>query len=175
MFAQYPTVAVTRTRDQLFPGWRRNPPRREYATSAATASSSSSSSSQVPTPAPTGAAAGSSIGTATARYTAYIGLGTNLGARPGNLNDAVSRLDRALQAAGGRVVETSWMYESEAMYHQDQDKFLNAAVKVSSRPPPILRGLYEDDPTFVPCPGGADNPLSSRLRRRSLRSSSSRR
>ena len=70
--------------------------------------------------------------------TAFIGLGTNLGSRPRNLNDAVTRLDRALRQqheGAGRVVETSWMYESKAMYHEEQDKFLNAAVKVRPLPP----------------------------------------
>ncbi|GAA5881122.1 hypothetical protein JCM3774_000880 [Rhodotorula dairenensis] len=148
LFAQYPSVSVTRTRDQLFPEWRT----RGFATAAAPPLFPQEAES---TPG-AGVAGESAIPDETEQrpppslVTAYIGLGTNLGARPGNLNDAVSLLDRALGsgAAGprpvpgpgqgqGRIVETSWMYESEAMYHEDQDKFLNAAIKVETTQSPL--------------------------------------
>lgn len=108
MFAKYPSVQVTRSRAD-FPALFPPPAARAYSTT------SDSNGSQI-------------------QCTAYIGLGTNLGQRVKNLNDAVSTLDR-LGAEDGmtRVVETSWMYESDAMYHEEQERFLNAVVKVRSQ------------------------------------------
>lgn len=107
MFAKHPSVQVTRSRAD-FP----------------TLFSPSSTRAYSITPGSSGSQT---------LHTAYIGLGTNLGQRVKNLNDAVSTLDR-LGAEDGRtkVVETSWMYESDAMYHEEQERFLNAVVKVRS-------------------------------------------
>ncbi|BGO90986.1 hypothetical protein NBRC10512_002256 [Rhodotorula toruloides] len=112
MFAKHPSVQVTRSRAD-FPAL--------FSTSATRAYSTTPASS----------------GSKTLR-TAYIGLGTNLGQRVKNLNDAVSTLDR-LGAEEGRtqVVETSWMYESDAMYHEEQERFLNAVVKIETTLPPL--------------------------------------
>ncbi|GAA5991880.1 hypothetical protein JCM10908_002253 [Rhodotorula pacifica] len=149
MFAKYPSVSVTRTRAHF-------PSLRNLGTAAATAPAQMSAFS------PAAATAGSSRGIASSAAasspnnpdsspglkeestptlrTAFIGLGTNLGSRPGNLNNAVTQLDLALAGPGrgrGRIVETSWMYESEAMYHEEQDKFLNAAVKIETTLAPL--------------------------------------
>lgn len=108
MFAKYPSVQVTRSRAD-FPALFSPFSARSYSTT-----SGSDGSKNV--------------------RTAYIGLGTNLGQRVKNLNDAVSTLDRlGVEDGMTRVVETSWIYESDAMYHEEQERFLNAVVKVRSR------------------------------------------
>lgn len=102
MFARHPSVQVTRTRADFPALFSLVAPARGFSTSSAAAEN---------------------------LHIAYLGLGTNLGERAGNLNDAVSKLEEVSQGAV-KVVDTSFMYESEAMYHEDQAKFLNAAVKV---------------------------------------------
>ncbi|BGP39397.1 trifunctional dihydropteroate synthetase [Rhodotorula kratochvilovae] len=109
MFARHPSVQVTRTRAD-FPALSLLPGVRALSTSASVPASHA--------------------------HVAYLGLGTNLGARAGNLNDAVSKLEE-LSEGKVKVVDTSFMYESEAMYHEEQDKFLNAAVKVETSLSPL--------------------------------------
>ncbi|GAA5827441.1 hypothetical protein JCM3770_005838 [Rhodotorula araucariae] len=104
MFARHPSVQVTRTRAD-FP-----------ALSLLSGTRTLSTAASAP---------------AALAHVAYLGLGTNLGARAGNLNDAVSKLEE-VTAGKVKVVDTSFMYESEAMYHEEQDKFLNAAVKIQT-------------------------------------------
>ncbi|GAA5994600.1 trifunctional dihydropteroate synthetase/dihydrohydroxymethylpterin pyrophosphokinase/dihydroneopterin aldolase FOL1 [Rhodotorula paludigena] len=104
MFARHPSVQVTRTRADFPALFSLVAPARGFSTSSAAADN---------------------------LHIAYLGLGTNLGERAGNLNDAVSKLEEVSQGAV-KVVDTSFMYESEAMYHEDQAKFLNAAVKVET-------------------------------------------
>ncbi|GAA5909797.1 hypothetical protein JCM8208_005462 [Rhodotorula glutinis] len=110
MFARHPSVQVTRTRAD-FPALALVPAVRALSTSAS--------------------ASNGALSALEHEHVAYLGLGTNLGERAGNLNDAVSRLE---QLAEGQVtvVDTSFLYESEAMYHEEQAKFLNAAVKIST-------------------------------------------
>ncbi|GAA6039133.1 hypothetical protein JCM8097_005342 [Rhodosporidiobolus ruineniae] len=76
------------------------------------------------------------------KHTAYLGIGTNLGERAGNLGDALKELEK-LGEGEVRVVDTSFLYESEAMYHEEQGKFLNAAIKIetSLAPLPLLNLL----------------------------------
>ncbi|BGP24100.1 folic acid synthesis protein [Rhodotorula toruloides] len=112
MFAKHPSVQVTRSRVD-FPALFSPSSTRAYST---TLNSSGSDT----------------------LHTAYIGLGTNLGRRVKNLNDAVSTLDRlGVEDGLTRVVETSWMYESDAMYHEEQERFLNAVVKIETTLPPL--------------------------------------
>jgi dihydroneopterin aldolase / 2-amino-4-hydroxy-6-hydroxymethyldihydropteridine diphosphokinase / dihydropteroate synthase len=56
-----------------------------------------------------------------------------MGERVGNISKALKELEKAGSEAGEkvRVVDTSFLYESEAMYVEEQAKFLNATVKVS--------------------------------------------
>lgn len=61
---------------------------------------------------------------------AILGIGTNMGKRVENLANALKELER--DGTGTTVKDTSSLYESDAMYVTDQDKFLNAAVEVSS-------------------------------------------
>jgi dihydroneopterin aldolase/2-amino-4-hydroxy-6-hydroxymethyldihydropteridine diphosphokinase/dihydropteroate synthase len=76
-------------------------------------------------------------------HTAHIALGSNLGDRAGYINQALRFLNNtlSLQPANGsneagpsessvRVLDTSFMYESEPMYVLDQARFLNCVCKV---------------------------------------------
>ncbi|MGE0129567.1 MAG: 2-amino-4-hydroxy-6-hydroxymethyldihydropteridine diphosphokinase [Blastocatellales bacterium] len=60
--------------------------------------------------------------------TAYLGLGSNQGAREANLLRAVS----ALCGAGLRVRAMSSIYETEPVDYRDQPDFLNMVVAVES-------------------------------------------
>ena len=63
-----------------------------------------------------------------------LGIGTNMGERMGNIKRALFELERDGSDGSGtktRVVDTSFLYESDAMYVVDQAKFLNAVVQVS--------------------------------------------
>lgn len=55
---------------------------------------------------------------------AAVGLGSNLGDRDANLNDALHRLS---QSADVQVTARSRIYESDPMGPQDQPRFLNMA------------------------------------------------
>lgn len=61
--------------------------------------------------------------------TAYIGLGSNMGDRLGNLSRAVDAITHLPETHVERV---SHAYESLAAYDEDQPHFLNAAVEVST-------------------------------------------
>ncbi len=56
----------------------------------------------------------------------YLGLGTNMGDKKGNLGRAVKMLD----ARGVKVVRRSLIYETEPVGVKEQEWFLNMAVKV---------------------------------------------
>lgn len=61
-------------------------------------------------------------------HIAYLGLGSNLGQRLGLIQRALS----LLSVRGCRILDTSFLYETVAMYVEDQPKFLNIAVKVAT-------------------------------------------
>ncbi|KAJ1664507.1 trifunctional dihydropteroate synthetase [Coemansia sp. RSA 1813] len=71
----------------------------------------------------------------TARHSAYISLGTNVGDRLGNLHKAVFNLRKNLPKS--RLVETSFLYETLPMYVTDQAPFLNAACLVKTELEPL--------------------------------------
>ncbi|GAA5934261.1 hypothetical protein JCM1841_005418 [Sporobolomyces salmonicolor] len=75
-------------------------------------------------------------------HSVILGLGTNIGDRVGHLSDALKKLEELGQGKV-RVRDTSFLYESEAMYHEEQAKFLNAAVKIETSldPLPLLNLL----------------------------------
>lgn len=58
---------------------------------------------------------------------AYIGLGSNLGDRLHNIEQACHKID-ALPST--RIMRTSGLYETAAMYVTDQDNFLNGVCEV---------------------------------------------
>jgi len=65
------------------------------------------------------------------KYTvAYIALGSNLGDRQANLDEAVSLLG---DADGVSVVRVSSYYETEPVGDVKQGRFINAAVEVETR------------------------------------------
>ena len=64
--------------------------------------------------------------------TTYLAIGSNMGDRLGFLNQALSQLQSV-----GRVVDTSFLYESAPMYVTDQPRFLNAAIKFETKLTPI--------------------------------------
>jgi 2-amino-4-hydroxy-6-hydroxymethyldihydropteridine diphosphokinase len=74
------------------------------------------------------------------RVTAYIGLGSNLGDRQQNLQDAGAKI---AQMAGVDVIVSSSFYESEPVGYTEQGYFLNSVLKVSTtlNPQELLRGL----------------------------------
>lgn len=61
--------------------------------------------------------------------TAYLGIGTNIGDRLQNLIDAVEALELLPMT---KVIEVSNVYETEPVGYDNQDKFLNIAVAVST-------------------------------------------
>ncbi|GAA6063269.1 hypothetical protein JCM10212_004284 [Sporobolomyces blumeae] len=112
-FAKHPSVQVTRRRSDFY-----GPDHRLYST--------------------TTSASGPGL-----IHSAFLGIGTNIGDRVGNLADALQTL-KELSRGEVEVVDTSFLYESEAMYHEEQDKFLNAAIRVStSLEPPALLDLLK--------------------------------
>ncbi|GAA5843785.1 hypothetical protein JCM3766R1_000541 [Sporobolomyces carnicolor] len=78
------------------------------------------------------------------RHTALLGLGTNLGDRVGNLSNALGKLQE-LAKGSVKVISTSFLYESEAMYHEEQARFLNAAIEIdTSLSPSALLDTLKD-------------------------------
>ena len=74
----------------------------------------------------------------TARRTAYIGLGANLGDREGTLREAVNRLAKV-----GTITALSSLYETEPVGYRDQPPFLNAVVALQTglTPQELMREL----------------------------------
>jgi len=64
--------------------------------------------------------------------TVYLGLGSNLGDRQNNLDQAVEHL----QKNGIRILKHSSVIETDPVGGPPQDNFLNAVVKVSTDLPP---------------------------------------
>lgn len=60
---------------------------------------------------------------------AFLGLGSNLGDRLGNLSSAVGRLSRL---PGVRVVRSSRVYETDPVGGPEQPDYLNAVVEVDT-------------------------------------------
>ncbi len=63
---------------------------------------------------------------APARHVAAIALGSNMGDRVASIQQALA----ALGSMGIQVIDTSFMYNSEPMYVEDQPQFANAACLV---------------------------------------------
>ncbi len=60
---------------------------------------------------------------------AYIGLGSNLGDKAGNIRQALDMLDRADDVS---VLAVSSLYETEPEGYEDQDWFVNAAAQIET-------------------------------------------
>jgi len=63
-------------------------------------------------------------------FRAYIGLGTNLGKRLGNIRSALAALE---QVPGIAITKVSSVYETEPVGKVDQPKFLNSVVEIETR------------------------------------------
>jgi 2-amino-4-hydroxy-6-hydroxymethyldihydropteridine diphosphokinase len=70
-------------------------------------------------------------------YTAYLSLGSNIGDRVANLQDAIRRLDDS----AGEVTQTSSFYETEPVEFVEQPWFVNAVIELLTELPP--RALLE--------------------------------
>jgi len=64
------------------------------------------------------------------KHRAIVALGANIGDRISNIEEAC----RVMDSHGLRVVQTSLLYETEAMYVVNQDPFINGACEVSESP-----------------------------------------
>ena len=59
----------------------------------------------------------------------YLGIGTNLGARENNLNEALALIEKHI----GSIVESSAIYETEPWGFRSQDNFLNMVLVVETK------------------------------------------
>ena len=64
------------------------------------------------------------------KHRAIVALGANIGDRIGNVEEAC----RAMDTRSIKVIKTSCLYETDAMYVLDQDSFINGACEVSDHP-----------------------------------------
>lgn len=74
----------------------------------------------------------------------YLGLGSNLGDRMGNLALAVGRLSQKVT-----MMKVSLVYETEPVYYKEQPLFLNAALSAETRLDPFelfhfVKGIEKD-------------------------------
>jgi dihydroneopterin aldolase / 2-amino-4-hydroxy-6-hydroxymethyldihydropteridine diphosphokinase / dihydropteroate synthase len=78
---------------------------------------------------------------------AYLALGSNLGLRAANIQEALRRLESSCPSpAVLRVVDTSFLYETPPQYVLDQPAFLNAAcaVRTTLSAEALLRHIKEN-------------------------------
>ncbi len=68
-------------------------------------------------------------------YSAFIGLGTNIGNRLENLTQAINYLIQYQQI---EIVKISSVYESEPMYYANQNSFYNAVLEITTSFDPLL-------------------------------------
>jgi dihydroneopterin aldolase len=104
-------------------------------------------------------------------HVAYLAMGSNMGDRLGHIKSALKQLD---ECGSSRVVETSFLYESEPMYVEDQAKFMNGAVKVRITSHPFgqsRRTCLLIASHALPClfPPSSLNPSTCPFARRSFR------
>lgn len=74
-------------------------------------------------------------------HTAFIAFGSNLGDKFGWIRDAIAEMNNR----GIKVIKTSSLYESDPMYVEDQDTFLNGVCQVETTlsPMDLLRELQQ--------------------------------
>ncbi len=65
-------------------------------------------------------------------FRAYLGLGSNLGKRLGNIRSAIAALE---QVPGIVIIKVSSVYETDPMGNVNQPKFLNSVVEIETRLP----------------------------------------
>lgn len=62
-------------------------------------------------------------------HRAVIAIGSNIGNRVANIEQSL----QAMRRKGIQIRSTSFLYETEAMYYEDQDHFLNCVCEVGQR------------------------------------------
>lgn len=77
---------------------------------------------------PSTALQSSVLGKSLDSHVAYIALGSNMGNRAENIEKSI----RMMQESGVTLLDSSFMYESDAMYVTDQAKFLNCVLKIAT-------------------------------------------
>jgi 2-amino-4-hydroxy-6-hydroxymethyldihydropteridine diphosphokinase len=89
----------------------------------------------------------------------FLGLGTNLGDREGNLNNAVSEITKHI----GKALKKSSVYETEPWGFQSDNEFLNIVVKVETEltPKAVLKEILKIEFSLGRVRGG--NQYSSRI------------
>ena len=63
-------------------------------------------------------------------HTAYLSIGSNIGEKRKNLDDAIALLDRINKID---VVEVSSFYKTQPQNYKDQEWFVNAALKIKTQ------------------------------------------
>jgi dihydroneopterin aldolase / 2-amino-4-hydroxy-6-hydroxymethyldihydropteridine diphosphokinase / dihydropteroate synthase len=66
----------------------------------------------------------------TSMHVVAIAMGSNMGDRCAFIEKALRELERRRDVI--TIAETSFLYESKPMYVEDQNKFLNCAIKVGN-------------------------------------------
>lgn len=82
----------------------------------------------------------------------YLGLGSNIGDREGNLREAIVRIE----ALGLEIASKSSIYETEPLGYKDQPWFLNQVLK--ARPTPALPLSHDAELTASLTNGLAETP-----------------
>ncbi|KAL8278644.1 hypothetical protein RQP46_008936 [Phenoliferia psychrophenolica] len=131
VFARYPSVQVVRSRRDFFlpSGQLRAALANPLSTSSIATSSSEGRSEAGSESTEATDVEGGGRGT----HDVVLGVGTNMGERVANISSALKELEKlGLDGGKTKVTDTSFMYESDAMYVTDQAKFLNAVVKIET-------------------------------------------
>ncbi|EGP88208.1 uncharacterized protein MYCGRDRAFT_41254, partial [Zymoseptoria tritici IPO323] len=68
------------------------------------------------------------------RRNVFLALGSNVGDRFRNIEDACDKLDECQDI---RIIDTSPLYETEPMYVEDQDRFLNGVCQIETTLAPM--------------------------------------
>lgn len=68
-------------------------------------------------------------------FTAYIGLGSNVGDRFENMKQALFHINNITNT---ELIKVSPVYESDPMYVEDQEKFYNAVAEIKTGLDPVV-------------------------------------
>jgi dihydroneopterin aldolase/2-amino-4-hydroxy-6-hydroxymethyldihydropteridine diphosphokinase/dihydropteroate synthase len=75
------------------------------------------------------------------RQRVFVAVGSNIGDRIGHIKRAMTMLEEG----GCRLGRCSRLYESEPMYVEDQDRFINGVIEVSSTPLSLVEFSFADN------------------------------
>jgi dihydroneopterin aldolase/2-amino-4-hydroxy-6-hydroxymethyldihydropteridine diphosphokinase/dihydropteroate synthase len=74
------------------------------------------------------------------RQRVFVAVGSNIGDRIGHIKRAMMMLEEG----GCRLGKCSRLYESEPMYVEDQDRFINGVIEVSATPLSLAAFSFAD-------------------------------